>query len=141
MEIERKISEFLKKQMEQEKASRKKEKVQVCIKPNSYIGREIQYQTALMHEILREIRQSRGSAKAAPDKEKAVERLQRLLNANFDGKDIEVQITYEKQEKTELYRKAEKFAIRIMEKENYSAQELAILPPLLETLLKSKRSG
>ncbi len=67
MEIERKISEFLKKQMEQEKASRKKEKIQVCIKPNSYIGREIQYQTALLHEILKEIKQSRGSAKTAPD--------------------------------------------------------------------------
>lgn len=65
MDIERKISEFLKKQLEQENASRKKEKVQVCIKPNSYIGKEIQYQTALLHEILREIRQKKGSAKTA----------------------------------------------------------------------------
>ncbi len=65
MDIERKISEFLKKQQEQERASRKKEKVQVCIKPNSYIGKEIQYQTALLHEILREIRQKKGSAKTA----------------------------------------------------------------------------
>lgn len=67
MEIERKISGFFKKQMEQEKAARKKERVQVCIKPNSYMGREIQYQTALLHEILREIRKGRGSAKTAPD--------------------------------------------------------------------------
>lgn len=65
MEIERKISEFSKKQLEQEKAARKKEKVQVCIKPNSYMGREIQYQTALLHEILKEIRKGRGSAKTA----------------------------------------------------------------------------
>lgn len=67
VEIERKISGFFKKQMEQEKAARKKERVQVCIKPNSYMGREIQYQTALLHEILREIRKGRGSAKTAPD--------------------------------------------------------------------------
>lgn len=66
MEIEGKISEFLKKQLEQEKAAKKKERVQVCIKPNSYIGREIQYQTALLHEILREIRKGRGSTRTAP---------------------------------------------------------------------------
>ena len=65
MDIEGKISELLRKQQEQERASRKKEKVQVCIKPNSYIGKEIQYQTALLHEILREIRQKKGSAKTA----------------------------------------------------------------------------
>lgn len=46
-----------------------------------------------------------------------------------------------KQEKAELCRKTKEFAVRIMEKENPTAQELAILPPLLETLLKSKRSG
>ena len=42
--------------MEQEKDAKKKERVQVCIKPDSYIGREIQYQTALLHQILMEIR-------------------------------------------------------------------------------------
>lgn len=67
MEIERAISEFCKKQVEQEKTAMKKERVQVCIKPNSYMGREIQYQTALLHEILDEIRKGRGSAKTAPD--------------------------------------------------------------------------
>lgn len=65
--MEKEIAAFLKKQMELEKAAGKKEKVQVCIKPNSYMGREIQYQTALLHEILKELRQSRGSAKTAHD--------------------------------------------------------------------------
>ena len=43
--------------------SRKKERHQVAIDPDSYIGREILYQTALLHEIkdiLNEIR-NKGS--------------------------------------------------------------------------------
>ena len=56
MEIEKKISEFMKKQVEEQKLAKRKEKVQVCIKPDSYIGKEIQYQTALLHEILTEVR-------------------------------------------------------------------------------------
>lgn len=66
VEIEDKVAEFMKKQMEQEKDAKKKEKVQVCIKPDSYIGKEIQYQTALLHQILMEIRKNKGSAKTAP---------------------------------------------------------------------------
>lgn len=66
MDIENKMAEFTKKQMELEKHAKKKEKVQVCIKPDSYIGREIQYQTALLHQILNECRKNKGSAEAAP---------------------------------------------------------------------------
>lgn len=66
MEIEKKISEFMKKQVEEQKLAKRKEKVQVCIKPDSYIGKEIQYQTSLLHEILAEMRENKGSGKAAP---------------------------------------------------------------------------
>ena len=62
--IEKTISRFMKMQMEEQKHSKRKEKKQVCIKPDSYIGKEIQYQTALLHEILEELRKSKGSDKA-----------------------------------------------------------------------------
>lgn len=66
MDIENRIREFLKKQVEEQKLAKKKEKLQVCINPDSYIGREILYQTALLHEILAEVRKNKGSGKAAP---------------------------------------------------------------------------
>lgn len=66
MEIEKKIAEFMEKQVKEQKCARKEEKIQVCIKPDSHIGREIQYQTALLHEILAEVRKNKGSSKAAP---------------------------------------------------------------------------
>ena len=56
MEIEKKIAEFMEKQVKEQKCARKKEKIRVCIKPDSYMGKEIQYQTALLHEILSEVR-------------------------------------------------------------------------------------
>lgn len=65
MDIEKKIREFLKKQVEEQKLAKKKEKLQVCINPDSYIGKEIQYQTAVLHEILAEVRKNKGSGKAA----------------------------------------------------------------------------
>ena len=65
MELEKKISAIMKRQAEEQRAARKKERLQVCIKPDSYIGREIMYQTALMHEILEELRKGKGSGKAA----------------------------------------------------------------------------
>lgn len=58
MEMEKKLSEFMKKQLKEQKHAKRKEKIQVCIKPDSYIGKEIQYQTALLHEILAEIRKN-----------------------------------------------------------------------------------
>lgn len=66
MEIEKKLAEFMERQMKEQKRARRKEKIQVCIKPDSYIGREIQYQTALLHEILAEVRKNKGSNIAAP---------------------------------------------------------------------------
>lgn len=67
MHMEERISEFMKKQMEEQKRTKKKEKIQICINPDSYIGKEIQYQTALLHEILAEVRKSKGSVEAASD--------------------------------------------------------------------------
>ena len=64
--MEKKISEFMKKQVEEQKLAKRKEKIQVCINPDSYIGKEIQYQTALLHELLAEVRKNKGSNKAAP---------------------------------------------------------------------------
>ena len=58
-ELKKEISDFMKRQLEEQKLAKKKEKIQVCIKPDSYIGKEIQYQTALLHEILDEIREQR----------------------------------------------------------------------------------
>ena len=60
MNIEKSIAAFLKTQQDSQKRSKRKEKHQVCIKPDSYIGREIQYQTALLHEILAEIRETQS---------------------------------------------------------------------------------
>lgn len=66
MDIEKRISEFMEKQVEEQMLARRKEKRQVCIKPDSYFGKEILYQTALLHEILAELRRNKGSGKAAP---------------------------------------------------------------------------
>lgn len=55
----------MERQAKEQNLARRKEKRQVCIKPDSYIGREIMYQTALMHEILAELRKGKGSSKAA----------------------------------------------------------------------------
>lgn len=54
--IEEKISKFMNKQAAEQRLAKRKEKIQVCIKTDSYIGREILYQTALLHEILEELR-------------------------------------------------------------------------------------
>ena len=51
------ISEFRKKEVEEIRKSQKKEKKQVCLNPDSMIGKEILYQTALLHQILEEERQ------------------------------------------------------------------------------------
>lgn len=56
MDIEREISEFKKNELKEVEESRKKEKKQVYIAPDSLIGKEIKYQTALLHEILHELR-------------------------------------------------------------------------------------
>ena len=59
MKLEKIISDFMKRQLEEQKLAKKKEKIQVCIKPDSYMGKEIIYQTALLHEMLEEIREQK----------------------------------------------------------------------------------
>ena len=54
--IEREIAKFKKKELQEALKSKKKERIQVNINPDSLIGREIKYQTALLHEILSETR-------------------------------------------------------------------------------------
>lgn len=56
MGLYREITRFQKLQLKSEAEAKKKEKIQVNINPNSLIGREIKYQTALLHEILGEAR-------------------------------------------------------------------------------------
>lgn len=58
------ISEFAKREMEdakKEKKGRLSLRVEVSIDPDSVIGKEIKYQTALLHEILNEIRGRKSS--------------------------------------------------------------------------------
>ncbi len=59
--IEKAISDYMNKQLEEQEKSKSKEKRQVYINPDSYIGKEIQYQTALLHEILAEVRKNKDS--------------------------------------------------------------------------------
>ena len=57
--VYREISQFAKMQREEIEKEKKKRKIQVCIDPDSIIGKEIMYQTALLHEILNEVREKR----------------------------------------------------------------------------------
>ncbi|WP_349667076.1 hypothetical protein [Lacrimispora sp.] len=50
------ISNFLKRERGEVEKALKSEKRQVCIKADSYIAKEIKYQTALLHELLDEVR-------------------------------------------------------------------------------------
>jgi hypothetical protein len=63
MDIYEEISLFAKRQRDEINKEKKKRKKQVCIDPDSIIGKEIMYQTALLHEILHEIRGGRTSPK------------------------------------------------------------------------------
>jgi len=56
------ISKFAKKQRDEVAKEKKKRKIQVCIDPDSLIGKEIMYQTALLHEILSEVRGEKSSS-------------------------------------------------------------------------------
>ena len=56
------ISKFAKKERDEVAKEKKKRKRQVIIDPNSLIGKEIKYQTALLHEILDEVRGGRSSS-------------------------------------------------------------------------------
>lgn len=50
------IARFRKTELEEAIAEKKSKKKKVCIDSDSVIGREIKYQTALLHQILDEIR-------------------------------------------------------------------------------------
>jgi len=54
--VGKQISLFAERQRDEARKAMKSERKQVCIKPDSYIAKEIQYQTALLHEILVELK-------------------------------------------------------------------------------------
>lgn len=54
--IEKAIRRYVEREKENAKKALNTEKNIVCINPDSYIAREIKYQTALLHEILEEIK-------------------------------------------------------------------------------------
>lgn len=56
MSIYEEISLFAKRQRDEINKEKKKRRRQECVDPDSIIGKEIMYQTALLHEILHEIR-------------------------------------------------------------------------------------
>lgn len=59
-QIYKEISKFAEMQRDEIKREKaKKKRKSVCIDPDSVIGKEIMYQTALLHEILDEIRGER----------------------------------------------------------------------------------
>lgn len=55
MDIKKRIAKFAEMEREEAEASKEKEKNQMCLDPNSYMAKEIKYQTALLHQILYEI--------------------------------------------------------------------------------------
>lgn len=55
-EVGKQISQFAKRQRENTRKAVGSEENHVCINPNSYIAKEIMYQTALLHDILEELR-------------------------------------------------------------------------------------
>lgn len=63
MNIYEEISLFTKRQKNEVDKEKKKRRRQVCVAPDSVVGKEIMYQTALLHEILYEIRGGKTSPK------------------------------------------------------------------------------
>lgn len=55
--IEKKILEMRQRELQEEIQASKKEKKRVNINPDSLIGREIKYQTAILYEILQETKE------------------------------------------------------------------------------------
>lgn len=74
MNIYEEISLFAKRQRDEINKEKKKRRKQVYIDPDSIIGKEIMYQTALLHEILYEIRRSRAFPKDINHRERNSER-------------------------------------------------------------------
>lgn len=54
------ITKFRKIELEEAENEKRSKKKQVCIDPDSVMGREIKYQTALLHDILDELRGGRA---------------------------------------------------------------------------------
>lgn len=52
------IAKYAKYEAEQAQKAIKREKDQVCINPDSYIAKEIKYQTTLLHRILEELKKA-----------------------------------------------------------------------------------
>lgn len=67
MDIYEEISLFAKRQRDEVNKEKKKRRRQVCVDPDSVVGKEIMYQTALLHEILHEIRGGKTSPKKISD--------------------------------------------------------------------------
>lgn len=70
MNIYEEISKYEKRQRDEIAKEKKKRKRQVCIDPNSIIGKEITYQTALLHENLNEARGGKTSSEKINDFQK-----------------------------------------------------------------------
>ena len=68
MNIYEEISKYEKRQRDEIAKEKKKRKKQVCIDPDSIIGKEIMYQTALLHEILNEVRKKNRASKSTEEK-------------------------------------------------------------------------
>lgn len=68
MNIYETISRFARKQRDEEKKAIKTEKHKVSINPDTYIAKEIMYQTALLHQIKHEIEEIKrdGNIKILP---------------------------------------------------------------------------
>lgn len=56
MSMTDKVAKFAEREREEAMKAKTKEKNQVCIDPESYIAKEIKYQTAIEHQILEETR-------------------------------------------------------------------------------------
>lgn len=61
-QIYKQISKFAEMQREEVNREKEKKRKRVCVDPDSVIGKEIVYQTALLHEILDEIRGGKTSS-------------------------------------------------------------------------------
>lgn len=59
--IYRALSLFAKREMEEVAKEKRKRFIRICIDPDSVVAKEIKYQTALLHEILNELRGGKSS--------------------------------------------------------------------------------
>lgn len=62
-ELNNEIAKFAERERQEAMKAKTDEKNLVCIDPDSYIAKEIKYQTAIEHQILEEIRQQKKMLK------------------------------------------------------------------------------